>query len=321
MERNVDLNNMGSDFNNNTDSPSSFPPSPKRRTKVLTKRKPPTERPFLDDNAPRKRKSSAKKPVPPVSKKSRSRKKVTARADSGGEAPRKFVKAKKKGLSAAQKAWKKTLDGRVAEGRKFWDEMDAHVKEDIYKGCHFGKEGDPNFPVIDVNWIPSLPPRPKNKTRAETPGARGPTAAEPIVCGLCNLVLRDMFDAADHVIQHQQTHAPKCLLPIDGGANDLLAGSRVENRAGVIDLGQSLGSVEGAYEPCQYRAATLSTFNNHVKTKHTIAGAPLTMTFLSQFVPALYHRMRKPVPCDKDVPYHIMVVKVVRVSFSGLFLP
>ena len=320
MERNVDLNNMGADFNNNSESPSSLSPSPKRKTKVLSKRKPPTKRPFVDDNAPRKRKQSAKKLVPPASKKSRRKNKTTAREGSDGEAPRKFVKTKKDGLTAGQKAWKKTLEGRVAEGRTFWDKMDARVKEDIYKGCHFGKEDDPNFPVIDASWIPSLPPRPKNKTRAETPGARGPTAAEPIVCGLCGLVLRDMFDAADHVLQHQQTHSPKCLLPIDGGANDLLAGNRVENRAGDIDFGQSLGSVSGDYEPCQYRAATLSTFNNHVKTKHTIAGAPLTMTFLSQFVPVLYHRMRKPLPCDKDVPYHIMVVEVVRVSFSGLFI-
>ena len=232
--------------------------------------------------------------------------KKTARQDTGGAAPRKKLKAKKK-LTPAQKKFKALIEARVTEARDWWDGLSETLKEMIYSGSAYGKEGNPNFPVIDADWIPCLPPRPKSLSRTETPGSRGPAASAPIECGLCGVVLRDMFDGHDHMMLHNQTHPVHCILP----RGDFFGGSDYwVYTNGEIDYGKSLGSTEvdekydDGYDNCDYYAATRATLLSHTRTKHTIGGKVLTMAALELLVPFLYHKIRKPVPAVSAHPYH-----------------
>lgn len=272
----------------NVDS-SVLPPSKKRRKaekkKVYAKKK-------------AEKAAVLKQKVRPVKK--------TARQDKSGVAPRKKLKTKKS-LTPAQKKFKEKIEARVAEAREWWDGLTDSFKETVYSGSAYGKEGNPSFPVIDSDWIPSLPPKPKSLSRAETPGSRGPTASDPIECGLCGLVLRDMFDGHDHMMLHQQTHPVNCILP----RGDFFGGSDFwVYTDGEIDYGKSLGATEvddsypDGYDNCDYWAATRATLLSHTRTKHTIGGKVLTMAALELLVPFLYHQIRKPVPAVPAHPFH-----------------
>ena len=126
--------------------------------------------------------------------------KETARGSTGGLAPRKQLVKK-----VTQHVEQQQQLEKVAEGRVWWNSLSTWRRNSIYLSNAYGYEQHRNHPVDALIPLQPPPPRTGRLSRALTPGSRGPTQHNPIVCGWCDLSLKDMYDAFDHNLLERQT--------------------------------------------------------------------------------------------------------------------